>query len=190
MRFRLVLCCALLLLSVAAVRAQDVAVDFDKSVDFTRFKTYTWVRGVPAKNPLIDRQIKGSIERQLEAKGLRPVEEGGDLSVLYFSAVDTSLSVSTGMWDTTRDWMRQTTSGINIKSQMWEVEFGTLAICLSDAANKNLLWRATSKTMLDKKSSKKNAIEAMKEDASRVEKKVRKAVEKMFKQYPLAKSAG
>jgi hypothetical protein len=179
----------LLLVSVAAVHAQDVAVDFDRSVDFSRFKTYSWANGIPANNPLIDRQIRASIEEQLAAKGLRPVETGGDLNVLYFAAVDSELAVSTGMWETTKDWTRQATSGVRIKSQMWDVEFGTLAVCLSDAANKNLLWRATSKTMLDKKSSKKNVMEAMTEDARRVEKKIKKAVGKMFKQYPPATSA-
>ena len=190
MRFGLALCCLLMLVNAAAVRAQDVAVDFDKSVDFSKFKTYSWANGMPARNPLIDQQIRASIEENLAAKGLRRVETGGDLSVLYFSAIDKALSVSTGMWETTRDWTRQAASGVHINSQMWDVDIGTLAVCLSDTDNKNLLWRATSKTMLEKRSSKKNAMEAMTEDARRVEKKIKKAVAKMFKQYPLAKSVG
>src|SRR3954451_5453459 len=111
--------CFLILMSVASVRAQDVAVDFDRSTDFSKFKTYSWTKGVPAKNPLIDQQIISSIEEQLSAKGVRRVEEGGDLSVLYFAAVDKDLEVSTGRWETSKDWVRQTISGINIKSQAW-----------------------------------------------------------------------
>jgi hypothetical protein len=188
MKFGLALFCFLLYMGVATVRSQDVAVDFDSSVDFSKFKTYSWAKGIPTRNPLVDQQIISSIEGQLSAKGMRRVEEGGDLSVLYFAAADRELEVSTGRWETSKDWMRQTISGINIKSQMWDVEVGTLVVCLSDASTKNLLWRGTSKTTLDKRSSKGNPMEAMQEDARKVEKKIRKSVEKMFKQYPAVKS--
>jgi Domain of unknown function (DUF4136) len=190
MNFGIVLFCFLLISSLANVRAQDVAVDFDKSIDFSRYKTYSWTSGVPAKNPFIDQQIRAGIGGQLAAKGLRDVEEGGDLSVLYFVAVDRDLQVSTSNWETTKDWMRQTTSGINVRSQMWDVEVGTLVVCLSDPSTKNLLWRGTAKTALEKKSRKGNPMEAMQEDARRTEKKIRKSVEKMFKQYPSARAAG
>jgi len=180
----------LILMSVPSVRAQDVAVDFDKDIDFSRFKTYSWTGGVPAKNPLIDQQIRTSIGGQLAARGLHHVEKGGDLSALYFVAVDRDLQVSTSNWETTKDWMRQTRSGISVRSQMWDVEVGTLVVCLSDDSAKNLLWRGTAKTMLDKRSSNESAMKALEEDAKKAEKKIRKAVEKMFKQYPSARAAG
>ncbi len=180
----------LILMSVPSVRAQDVAVDFDKGTDFSRFKTYSWTSGVPAKNPLIDQQIRTSIGGQLAARGLRHVEKGGDLSALYFVAIDRDLQVSTSNWETTKDWMRQTKSGISVRSQMWDVEVGTLVVCLSDDSTRNLLWRGTAKTMLDKRSSNESAMKALEEDAKKAEKKIRKAVEKMFKQYPSARAGG
>jgi Domain of unknown function (DUF4136) len=184
MKFGAALFCSLLMMSAAVVRAQDVTVDFDKRIDFSKFKTYTWASGVPAKNPLIDQQVRNSMEEQLAAKGLRRVELGGDLSVLYIAAVEKDIEVSTGRWKETGDWMRQTVSGMRVGSQMWDVEVGTLVVCLSDSSGKNLLWRGAARTMLDKRSNKQNAIEAVREDARRVEKKVRKSLEKMFKQYP------
>ena len=190
MNFGIVLFCFLLISSLTNVRAQDVAVDFDRSVDFSKFKTYSWTNGIPAKNPLIDQQIKSNIGGQLTARGLRNVEKGGDLSVLYFVAVERDLQVSTGNWETTKDWMTQTTTGISVRSQMWDVEVGTLVVCLSDPSTKNLLWRGTAKTTLDKKSSKGNPREAMREDARKAEKKIRKSVEKMFEQFPSATVAG
>lgn len=189
MRYGLALICFLLLMSVTTVHAQDVTVDFDRSVDFSRFKTYSWVKGISAKNPLIDRQIETSVDRHLAAKGLRRVEEGAEITVLYFAAVDMDLEVSTSYWRYTGDWMRGTTSGVQVRGQMWDVEIGTLVVCVSDGPTKNLLWRGTSKTMLDKRSNKKSIIEAMKEDAKKVEKKIKKSLEKMFKQYPPGKSA-
>jgi hypothetical protein len=190
MKLRLALLCFLILVDVAAVRAQDVNVEFDAAADFSRFKTYSWVNGVPAKNPLIDQQIKAGVEEQLAAKGLRRVEEGGDLSVLYFAAVDKDLHVATAGWRTTGDWLSQTDSGIGVRSQMWDVEVGTLVVCISDASSKNLLWRAKASTVLDKRSRNRNIVDAMEEDARKVEKRIKKSVSKMFKQYPVVKSAG
>jgi Domain of unknown function (DUF4136) len=189
-KYILAITCFLILTGTDPVRSQDVSVDFDKGTDFSKFKTYSWTQGLAAKNPLIDQQIVSSIEGQLSAKGLRRVENGGDLSVLYFAAVDRDLEVSTSRWDTTKDWMLQAKSGISVRSQTWDVEVGTLVVCLNDASNKNLLWRGTAKTTLDKRSSKGNPMEAMQEDARKVEKKIRKSVEKMFKQYPSVSSAG
>jgi hypothetical protein len=186
----LAISCFLILLSVAPVCAQDVAVNFDKSIDFSKFKTYSWASGTPAKNPLIDQQIRSSIEGQLAAKGLRPVEKGGDVSVLYFVAVDRDLQVSTASWDTTKDWMRQTATGISVRNQMWDVEVGTLMVCLSDPSTSNPLWRGTAKATLDKRSSNESAMKAIAEDAKKADKKIKKAVEKMFKQYPPVRSAG
>lgn len=190
MKFRLVLSCFLLLMSVAAARAQDVAVDFDRSSDFLRFKTYSWVNGIPARNPLIDQQITSGVEAHLAAKGLRRVEQGGDLSVLYMAAVDSDLQVATAGWVTTGNWLSQTHSGISVRSQAWDVQVGTLVVCLSDGASKNLLWRGTARTMLDRKSRNRETLEALNEDARKAEKRIRKSLEKMFKQYPAAKPAG
>ena len=184
MRSSLVIFFFVTLMSVATVRAQDVAVDFDRSVDFSRFKTYSWASGVPAKNPLIDRQIRTGIEEHLTAKGLRRVEEGGDLTIIYIAAVDNDIQVSTASWVTTGNWMSQTVSGISVSSQMWDVQVGRLVVCFSETSSKNLLWRGVAKTTLDKRSTKRNVMDAMTEDAKKVEKKVRKSLEKMFKQYP------
>lgn len=187
MNFRPALLCLMLLAGGAAARGQSVSVDFDRGQDFSQFKTWSWVSGVPAKNPLIDEQIRSSVEGQLAAKGLRHVEGGGDLSVLYFVASDMDVYVAASRWSTTGDWAGQMRSGISVRSQTWDVREGTLVVCLSDSSDKELLWRGTASTALDKKSrGNKSVLEAMQEEARKAEKKVRKSVEKMFKQYPAA----
>ncbi|HYJ48016.1 MAG TPA: DUF4136 domain-containing protein [Pyrinomonadaceae bacterium] len=190
MKFRLPFFFFLFVMVISIARAQDVSVGFDKGVDFSSFKTYSWTNGIPAKNPFIDQQIRDNIEQQLAAKGLRRVEKDSDLHVLYVSAVDTELQVVASRWVTTGNWMTPITSGFSVKSQMWDVETGTLVVCLSDASDKNLLWRGTAKTMLEERSKKQNALEALTEDARKGEKKIKRAVEKMFKQYPPGKSGG
>jgi hypothetical protein len=189
MRFRLAIFFFVTLVSVATLSAQDVAVDFDRNVDFSGFKTYSWTSGVAARNPLVDQQIRTGIDEHLASKGLRHVDAGGDLSVLYMTSVERDLEVALGRGQTTGDWMRQTMGGFNVRSQSWDVEIGSLVVCLYDASGKNPLWRAAAKIMLDKRS-KKNPMDAMAEDARKTEKKIRKALEKMFKQYPVAKTTG
>jgi hypothetical protein len=188
MKYRLASSFFLLLACVAAARAQDVSVDFDRGRDFSKFKTYSWADGVPAKNPLIDQQIRSNIEGQLAAKGLRRVEGGADLSLLYFVATDMDIHVANSRWSTTGDWSGQMRSGMSVRSQSWDVSTGTLVVCLSDTSGKELLWRGTASTALDKKSrGNRGALEAMQEEARKGEKTVRKSVEKMFKKYPAVK---
>jgi hypothetical protein len=191
MKYASALFCFLLLACASAARAQHVSVDFDRAGDFSRLKTYSWVEGVSAKNPIIDHKLRESIDENLAAKGLRRVEEGGDMSVMYLAAVDRDLHVAAADWKTTGNWLSQTESGISVRSQTWDVETGTLVVCLSDASSKNLLWRGTTRISLDKKrrssTDAPNIVEAVAEDARKVEKKVSKSVGKMFKQYPSAK---
>ena len=125
----------------------------------------------------------------MAAKGLQRVEQGGDISVFYLAAVDRDVQVAKADWVATGNWLRPTESGISVRSQMWDIEVGTLVVCLSEASSKDLLWRGTARTMLDSKSRNRDALEAMNEDARKVGKRVRKSLEKMFKQYPSAKSA-
>ena len=188
MKFRTAWLSLLFLACAAAVRAQDVSVDFDRGSDFSKFKTYSWAEGVPAKNPLIDQHIRSNIEGQLAARGLRRVEEGSDIRVLYMVAIDMDIEVARSRWSTTGDWAGQMRSGISVRSQSWDVEVGTLVVFLSDASDKQLLWRGTASTMLDKRSNNRSIMDAMAEDARKAEKRVRKSVEKMFKKYPVAKA--
>ena len=72
--------------------AAAVQVDFDPEVDFTRFTTYAWndAESLEAAIPEIQTAIVRSIERELEAKGLRkaPLEEA-DLHVVTFAIGET-----------------------------------------------------------------------------------------------------
>ncbi|MFL6229980.1 MAG: DUF4136 domain-containing protein [Pyrinomonadaceae bacterium] len=190
MKFRPALLCFLLAVVSVAARAQEVAVDFARNSDFSKFKTFSWAQGTPARNPLIDQQIKTGIEQRLAAKGLRRVEQGGDMSVMYLAAVEKDLQVATANWVTTGDWTRQAAHGIHVESQMWDVEVGTLVVCLFDATGKDLLWRGSARVKLHDRSSSKDILSAMNEDARKAEKKVSKSLDKMFKQYPATRPAG
>src|SRR4030095_12719725 len=87
--FLAVLTCAAMISTTAL--AQKVTTDFDQQTDSSRFHTYTWGEGRPARDPLIGQRIVAGIEAQLAAKGLRKAGQGEpvDLIVVYTTATDT-----------------------------------------------------------------------------------------------------
>ena len=74
---------ALFCFTLAAV-AQDVTYNFDQSADFSKFRTYKWVRigeGNMHPDQLVDQQIRGAIDAELAKKGLTKTED--DKATLY-----------------------------------------------------------------------------------------------------------
>ena len=159
---------ALVCLSVAAF-AQDVQFDYDRSANFNAYKTYQWVdhRAVQVRDQLLDQDIKRAVDAQLAGKGLRKVENGGDLLVGYQAAIsqekqfDSLGSVGPHLW---APWgnTRVTTSTI---------ELGKLAIGLFDPAIKQLVWRGSDSRTLD-----------IKKDPDKNHRNLEKA--KLFRNYP------
>jgi hypothetical protein len=72
-----------------AAFAQEVHFDYNRSADFSAYKTYQWVdyRDVPVGEQILDQDIKRAVDGQLAGKGLRRVESGGDLYIGYQASV-------------------------------------------------------------------------------------------------------
>jgi Domain of unknown function (DUF4136) len=162
--------------------AQDIKYNFLPGTNFSKYKTYKWVRAPKAEYPndIIDAQITQAIDAQLAAKGLTKTEDNPDLIVVYQVAVNqekewSSYSTGDTMWGYGRwgGWggygggmstTRTTSSTINI---------GTLNVDMYDAAAKNQVWRGSAtKTLGSGK------------DPAKVQKNLNKAMEKLFKKYP------
>ena len=125
-----------------------VHVDFDPEVDFARFATYAWndAESLEAAIPEIQQAIVSSIERELEAKGLRkaPLEQA-DLQVVTF-AIGETLAGSMGGFYRHPSW-----SWGFITTDARVVTKGALVIDLRDAANEGRpVWHAVAqKTVSD-----------------------------------------
>lgn len=166
----------LLVLAAPAV-AQKITVEFDKSVDFTRFKTYSWQTGIPARNPLINVMIVEGIEQSLTAKGLTKVEKEGDLRLNLAVAIEFDLQVPHGGWGNTGSSLQ---TGIpSGAASAWDVRKGTLVLDIADAASNHLVWHGRASDTL-----RYEPTTDMNKDAKRVEKQVKKAVEKLMKRFP------
>jgi len=78
---------AMLTLSCASVA---ISTDYDKNVDFTRFRTFSflgghiWVNGMADdNNTLVRDRIRNSVTSTLTARGMQPVTENPDVYVAY-----------------------------------------------------------------------------------------------------------
>jgi len=156
----------LLCLSALAT-AQDIHFDYDRSANFSTYKTYQWVDSPAgrAPNQLTDQNIKRAVDAQLVLKGLQRVETGGDLHIAYQAAVDQEKqfdSFGTGpRWYGTA---RVTSSTI---------EIGKLVVNFFDAAKKQLVWRGAASKTLD-----------IKKDPDKNYQNLQKAMAKLFKNFP------
>lgn len=69
--------------SVPGCFAQKVKVQYDKSVDFSKYKSFTMQEpSTTPSRPILYASVIGSIKEDLQAKGLKNVEKDGDLSVI------------------------------------------------------------------------------------------------------------
>src|SRR5262245_16526141 len=161
-----------------ALACQKIETGFDKSEDFSRFKTYAWIpRTVPATNPILSTIIIADVDTELAKKGLTKVESNPDLLVTYY----TSATVAGGFAGD--DPSYSSIGGAPLPGgTMWggslpatpvpQVVKGTLGVDLVDAKQKRLVWRGTAKTKLDY------------EDRLKMLDQANKAVSELFKKYP------
>jgi len=156
-----------LLCLAAMASAQEVHFDYDRSANFSAYRTYQWVDAKPgqATNQLMDQNIKRAIDGQLAMKGLQRVESGADLQVAYQAAIDQEKQFDG--WGTGPRFYgpaRVTSSTI---------EIGKLVVDIVDAGKKQLVWRGSAEKTLD-----------IKKDPEKNQKNLEKAMAKLFKNYP------
>jgi hypothetical protein len=153
------------------------AKDFDKGAEFIAYKTYAWTAGTPVQNPLMDQRITGGIEKHLAAKGMKKVDIGAnpDLVVLYHGAVGTETQLNTTNtggygWG----YRRVGVGGMVSTTTVEKIPVGQLTVDIGDAKTKKLLWMG-------------NASDTLSDKPEKNEKKINKALEKMFKKFPPSK---
>lgn len=114
-RFRL-FCIALLLLTSNAL-CQDTRYDFDRTTDFSKFRTYRWVslKSEAPIDELTDEQIKAALDAALARKGLAKIDgdSAADLLIGYQTTEQIKQDfVGDPGWSSGSGW-RVTGSGAN-----------------------------------------------------------------------------
>src|SRR6202051_4230831 len=82
-----------LLLSTASF-AQQVKTDYDRSANFSQYKTYSWEK-VQTQDPLWVDRIKQAVNAALTAKGWMAVESGGNVAVVAIETTQNQQSLNT-----------------------------------------------------------------------------------------------
>jgi len=178
-RFTRVVCLAALLVAVAATAsAQNIKYNYLRGTDFSKYKTYKWVKisNVQYPNSILDDQIMQAIDSQLALKGLSKTEDNPDLYAIYQVAVNQEIqwnSYNTGGnywgWGGWGGWGGMSTTTTTSKT----INIGTLNCDLYDVSIKKQVWRGeASKTLGSGK------------DPEKVHKNINKAMAKLFKKYP------
>jgi Domain of unknown function (DUF4136) len=176
------LLCILFVLACVGAQAQKIKVEYDKSVDFSKYKIYAIDPIDNASRPMLHLAIQGAIEHDLNRLGLTKVAGNPDLYVQMYGAIDS---------DFTTHYHDPIYGGaippINTGITLWHnlpgtsttvvIPKGTLMVDLIDANKKQLVWRGIAKQKLS-------------DQRDEVLDQVNTAVEKMFLQYPVAKSKG
>jgi len=77
--------------------AQKVKVGYDKSIDFTKYKTYTWAKPqTPVTRPLLFETVVGTIDQDLQSKGLERTENDGDLTLISAGGIEYGSNLPAG----------------------------------------------------------------------------------------------
>ena len=178
MKLTLIILSVVLFATPSVIRAQKVTVDYNKSVNFSNYKTFAWSEGSgEARNPIVGQMIKDAVERELGVKGLTRVETNPDLRFSFMAATGLDLQVKKPDWDSEAGVVLN--SGVYARGVMWDVSIGTLLLDAFDNKTDQMIWRGFAKDTLPQAPGPNPVA-----DAKKVEKLVNKAISKMFKKFP------
>jgi hypothetical protein len=161
-------------LFASASFAQQVKTDYDRSANFSQYKTYSWEKVQTQDQLWVDR-IKEAVNTALAAKGLTPVKSGGDMAIVAIEMTKNQQTLNTfydgfgGGWGWRRGGGFGGFGDATTTTDNYEV--GTLVVDLFDAHTKTLLWRGSASDTLSDKSDKNI-------------KNLDKGVQKMFDHFP------
>jgi hypothetical protein len=165
-RFGIVTLASVLLLTVFTL-AVDVQTDYDHGVDFSKYKTYSWLK-VETPDTIWDSRVRVAIKAELTKKGLSEVPSDGDIDVVAVATTRERPTLET-FYNDLGGWYWQGFG--EATTTVHSYREGTLIVDLLDASTKKLIWRGS-------------ATDTLSEKAEKNTQKLEKAVDKMFSQFP------
>jgi hypothetical protein len=161
----------LFLLLGNACFAQQVKTDYDRSADFSKYKTYCWEK-VQTQDPLWVDRIKSAVNSALQSKGWTQAESGCDISIIAIEINKNQESLNTYYDNFGGGWRWRGFGGFGESTTTVDTyKVGSLVVDLFDSKTKGLVWRGSSTDMLSDKSDKNI-------------KNLDKGVQKMFQHFP------
>jgi len=164
---------AALLLAATPTLAQKVNVDYDKTYDFSKIKTYQWADPVQdADNPLMVQRLHNAVDYHLSMKGAQKVDADPDIFVTYSTSSKEEFNVSTTSfgYGYGAGWYGGGVGMGTTSSNVTSYQVGTLVIDAWDAKTKNLIWRGTAEATVSP-------------NPDKMERKITTAVDKLFSKW-------
>jgi hypothetical protein len=151
------------------VWAQDVKVDYDKAANFGAIKTFSIKLGTAWGNQIGEKRVMDEFTQALTEKGWKVAPEGeADAQVMVHGASEVKHSLNT--FYSGGGGYRWGGMGTATTTDS-EYTVGTLVVDIFDAKSKGLIWRGIAQDELSDKTDKNI-------------KKLGKASDKMFKEFP------
>jgi hypothetical protein len=175
----------LVVLFTANVQAQ-VKSDYDKNTNFSKYKTYTFGGWEKESDKILTnfdkKRITDAMAYELNSRGMKYVESGGDAVITLFIVVNQKTSTTAytnyngGMgYYGRRGWgMGYGGMGISSSTTYNENDYleGTFVVDMYDNTSKELVWQGIITTVVKEKPEKR-------------EKTIPKKVKKLMKKYPV-----
>ena len=176
----------LLALNLVLSYGQKVTGDYEKSTDFTKYKTYNFLGWQDDTDKIMtdfdEKRLRDAIEHEMKARQYTKVESGGDLALSVYVVVDKKTSVSgyTSYYGGTgyrygrygRGWGNGHATTSYTESDYLQ---GTLILDLIDVLSKDLIWQGV-------------ATGTVKSNPQKREKSIPKTVSKLMKKFPVEKT--
>ena len=170
--------CLVVVFACVGAQAQKIKVEYDKSLDFSKFKTFALDSNQATSKPMLRLAILAAVQDDLAKRGLKQVNDNPDLYIQVYGAIDSDVIANYN-----DPIYGSSIPPINANINMWYgipgtmttvvVHKGELVVDVIDAAQKKLIWRGVAQQKLSDGNRQKLLDQ------------VNTAVEKMFKQYPV-----
>jgi hypothetical protein len=123
--------------------AQTVTIDYDHTVNFLKFKTYTWQK-LHATDPSVEDRINIALKRDMEGRYMTEVTSGGDVIITAVEATQDKAEF-TNFYSSLSgfDWQHvaDATGFLDSGTALQDVPLDTLIIDIYSPKTHQLLWR-------------------------------------------------
>jgi hypothetical protein len=175
MKLRTLAAALVFALTGAVAFAQDVTFDFDRTADFSRYRTYAWVRGTEVPDQFNHARIVAALGDQLASRRMVRVDAAArpDVFVAYHAVLGTEVEVSgfSNGWGGYRFG-----PGVSRTVRAQEILVGTLVVDIVDARTRTIVWRGIAEKEID-----------VKAKPEKRERNIHRAAVRLFAHYPPVK---